>query len=334
MDPLTHIAVSIAASRAGLNRVTRLATPMLIVSGVAADLDWISALISPRAFLIGHRTFTHSLIGTAAIAFLTALCFTLVGRKHSTSPIRFAGALGVCTVGAGLHLLFDITNSYGVKLLWPFNQRWFALDILLKFDLWILAFLLMGILLPMLFRMVTEEIGAKQKSGSGTGGAILALAFVLVYVGGRYVLHTRAIDLLNSRLYQGATPLAIGAFPDSHSPFHWSGVIVTEAALFRVDVPVVFGSFDPFSAKLFYKPDPSPALDAARATNTAALFLSFARFPRARIENTDQGFHVEITDMRFEVGTPPGRSMTAVIDLNSQSQVTHEELKFGDLFGH
>ena len=36
--------------------------------------------------------------------------------------------------------------------------------------------------------------------------------------------------------------------------------------------------------------------------------------------------------MRFEIGTPPGHSMMAVIDVDENAHVTHEELKFGDLF--
>jgi membrane-bound metal-dependent hydrolase YbcI (DUF457 family) len=332
MDPFTHIAASIAASRAGLNRTTNWATPMLIVSGLAADLDWLTALSGPRAFLIGHRTFTHSLIGTAAIAIVTALCFTFAGRKHPTSLIRFSRAFIICTIGALLHVALDLSNSYGVKLLWPFSDHWIAMDILQKFDLWVLLVLVAGILVPMLFRMVTEEIGARQKSRGGASGAILALAIVLIYAGGRFVLHSRAMDLLNSRLYQGAAPVVAGAFPDSPSPFHWGGVIITDAALFRLDVPVVFGVFDPFAAKHFFKPEPSAALDAARATQTARLFMSFARFPRATVTNNDRGFQVEITDMRFEIGSPPGRSMAAVIDLDSQSRVIREELRFGDLF--
>jgi len=332
VDPFTHIAASIAASRAGLNRTTNWATPMLIVSGLVADLDWLTALSGPRAFLIGHRTFTHSLIGTAAIAIVTALCFTFAGRKHPTSLIRFSRALIICTIGALLHVALDLTNSYGVKLLWPFSDHWIAMDILQKFDLWVLLVLLAGILVPMLFRMVTEEIGARQKSRGGASGAILALAIVLIYASGRFVLHSRAMDLLNSRLYQGAAPVVAGAFPDSPSPFHWGGVIITDAALFRVDVPLVFGAFDPFAAKHFFKPEPSAALDAARATQTARLFMSFARFPRATVANNDRGFHVEITDMRFEIVSPPGRSMAAVIDLDSQARVIREELRLGDLF--
>jgi inner membrane protein len=331
MDPLTHIVVSIAASRAGLNKLSRLATPMLIVTSVAADLDWLTVFAGPRAFLLGHRTVTDSFCGAAVIAILTALIFTIATRKHPSSRINFPRALFVCSIGALLHVLFDLTNSYGVKLFWPFNEKWYALDSVAQFDVIILVILAAGILLPMLFRLVGEEIGTQRKT-KGVFSAIFALALVFAYVGARYVLHERAVTLINSRLYNGAPPLAVGAFPDSPSPFHWAGVIITESNLLRAEVPVIVGKYDPFAAKAFYKPEESPALDAARASSTATLFLSFARFPRAAVERNDRGYHIEITDMRFEIGTPSGHSMAAVIDVDENAHVTHEELKFGDLF--
>ena len=331
MDPLTHIVVSIAASRAGVNKLSRLAMPMLIVAGVAGDLDWFTALAGPRAFLLGHRTITDSICGAAAIAILTALIFTIATRKTSSSPIKFPRALSVCAIGAALHVLFDLTNSYGVKLFWPFNEKWFALDSVAQFDAIILVFLAGGILLPMLFRLVGEEIGAQRRT-KGVFSAIFAFVLVFAYVGARYVLHDRAVTLINSRLYNGAPPVSVGAFPDSPSPFHWAGVIITESNLLRAEVPVLIGTYDPFSAKAFYKPEESAAMDAARASSTAILFLSFARFPRAHVDRNDRGYHIEITDMRFEIGTPPGRSMMAAIDVDENAHVTHEELRFGDLF--
>jgi inner membrane protein len=331
MDPLTHIVVSIAAGRAGLNKVARLATPMLIVAGVAGDLDWLTALGGPRAFLAGHRTAADSLVGIAAIAIVAAACFALAARTQASSPVKFPRALIVCAIGASLHVLLDLTNSYGVKLFWPFSQRWYAWDLVAQFDLIILVILAAGIVLPMLFRMVGEEIGSQKKT-KGVVSAALAIVVMCAYVGARYVLHDRALALMNSRLYSGATPTAVGAFPDSPLPFHWAGVIVTEPLLLRVDVPVSVAIYDPLAAKPFYKPDASPALDAARASGAAQLFLSFARFPRATIEHTARGYHVEITDMRFEIGSPPGHSMAAVIDLDDQARVIREELKFGDLF--
>jgi inner membrane protein len=331
MDPLTHIVVNIAAGRAGLNKVTRLATPMLIVTSIAADFDWLTALVGPRAFLQGHRTITDSLCGAAAIAILTALCFALGTRKHSASPIRFFRALIVCSIGAALHTFFDLTNSYGMKLLWPVSDKWYALDSVSQFDVIILVILAAGILLPMLFRLVGEEIGAQRKT-KGVFSAVFALALVFAYVGARYILHERAVTLINSRLYNGAPPLSAGTFPDSPSPFHWAGVITTETTMLRAEVPVIVGVYDPFAAKIIYKPEESPALDAARVSATASIFLNFARFPRAHVERTDRGYHVEITDMRFEIGTPPAHSMAAVIDLDDRAKVVHEELRFGDLF--
>jgi inner membrane protein len=332
MEIITHLLLSIVIGRAGLNRLSRLAMPMLIASGLAADLDWLSAIGGPRAFLVAHRAASHSIIVAAMIAFLVALIFTLAGKRQTATPVRFSRAFLICGIGAALHLLLDVTNMYGVKLLWPFSDKWFALDIMSAFDLVLLAALAAGILLPILFRLVSEEIGERPKSRGAAVGAILALSLVVVYVGSRYVLHDRAVTMLTSRLYRGAVPLAVDAFPDSPSPFRWAGLVVTENAILRLDVPVVFGTFDPFSAKPFYKPDASAALDAARLTLTAQLFLGFARFPRATIRQSDSGFHVEITDLRFELGTPPGRSITAVIDLNPQSQVIREQVLFGDLF--
>ena len=331
MDPLTHIVVSIAASRAGLNKLSRRATPMLIATNIVADLDWLTALAGPRAFLLGHRTLTDSFCGAAAIAILTALIFTIATRKHSLSPIKFSRALFVCSIGALLHVLFDLTNSYGVKLFWPFNEKWCALDSVAQFDVIIFVILAAGIILPMLFRLVGEEIGAQRKTNRQISPG-LALVLVLADLAARPLLHDRAVTLVNSRLYNSAPPISAGAFPDSPSPFHWAGVIITESNLLRAEVPIVIGVYDPFAAKIIYKPEESSALDAARSSSTAILFLGFARFPRAHVERNDRGYHIEITDMRFEIGAPPGHSMMAAIDVDENAHVTHEELKFGDIF--
>jgi inner membrane protein len=332
MDPITHFLAAVAVSRAGFNRLTRHAGAMLIVSCMAGDFDWLAALFGPRAFLIGHHTATDSIVGAIVIAIIVAACFTFAGNRPDQPRIAFATALFVCAVGAGLHVLLDFADTYGVKLLWPANPRWYALDALPGFDLLLGFILFAGVAIPMLFRMITEEIGAHPESRGARIGAIIALIAAFGYTGARTVLHTRAVSLLNSRMYQGDAPSDVGAFPDSPSPFHWGGVVMTGDALLRVDVPVAFGTFDPLSAHAFYKPQPSAALDAARQTRTAAVFLNFARFPRATVAQTDSGFRVEITDMRFEVGSPPGRSPLARIDLDPRARVVNEELEFGDLF--
>ena len=329
MEPVTHALTSLALGRAGLNRATRLATPMLLVAGLAADLDWLSLAGGARTFLHGHRTATHSLAGTAAIALITAGVFWWLGRKHPAAPVRFLPAVAVAGVGAGAHLLMDLTNSYGVELLWPFRQTWYAWDLVHSIDPWVLILLLLGLLLPGLFRLISEEIGARPKRRGAQRGAIVALALLVLYMGGRWALHDRALEMLRSRIYHGETPLAVGAFPTGTSPLTWSGVVETDSALQQLEVSFTPGSiFDPDLGRTLFKPEPSPALDAARKSDVARQFLQFARFPRARVEKTADGYHVELRDLRFASPLSGGSGFVAIIELNRQFQVVNEELRY------
>ena len=172
MEPVTHALTSIALGRAGLNKITRAATPMLLVSGLIADVDWVTRLGGAAAFLRGHRTVTHSLVGTAAIIAAVAAASWLAGRKYPKFAVEIFPALAICTIGAGAHLLLDLLNGYGVKLLWPFSPKWYAWDLADAVDSWILFFLLVGLLIPELFRLVLEEIGSKPKRHGRQRGAI------------------------------------------------------------------------------------------------------------------------------------------------------------------
>jgi inner membrane protein len=331
MDAVTHALACVTIGRAGLAKTTRLAMPMLIVAGVAADADWLSAYWGPASFLKWHRTATDSLIGAAVIAVVTAALFTLWGRRRPSEPVRFWRALVVCGAAATTHVLLDLTNSYGVKLLWPFRQRWLATDLLAPLDIWLLGLLAFGALVPWIFRLATEEIGAKANpAASPTASIVLGLA--MFYVGWRWQHHEHALALLRSRLFHGETPLTVGAFPQATALFSWAGVVDTQNTLQTLSVPLLFpGEFDPLSARVFYKPDPSAALNAARATKTAATFLSFARFPWAEVEKTDRGFRVVLMDMRFDQELSGSHRVSAVIELNGQSQVVNEELRFGSI---
>jgi inner membrane protein len=330
MEPVTHALTSLALGRAGLNQSTRLATPMLLVAGLAADLDWLSLAGGARALLHGHRTATHSLVGTVAIALLTAGIFWGIGRKHAAAPVQFLPALIVSSAGAGAHLLLDLTNSYGVQLLWPFRATWYAWDLVYLIDPFVLAVLLLGLLLPGLFRLISEEIGARPKRRGPQRGAITALALLLLYAGGRWALHDRALEMLRSRVYRGETPLDVGAFPSGASPLTWSGVVETDNALLEIEVPLGPGGiFDPDLGRTYFKPESSPALEVARGSEVAREFLQFARFPKARVEKTADGYRVELRDLRFSSLLSGGSGFTAVIELNRQFQVVSERLLYG-----
>jgi len=329
MEPVTHALTSIALGRAGLNKVTRAATPMLLVSGMIADVDWITRLGGADVFLRGHRTVTHSLVINIVIAAGVAAGSWFVGRKYAKFDVKLFPALAICAIGAGAHLLLDMLNGYGLKLLWPFSAKWYAWDLADSVDSWILFFLLAGLLLPELFRLVLEEIGSKPKRGGRQRGAIAGFALVAMLIAGRAFAHGRAIALLDSREYRGQPPLVVAAFPKPSNPLLWSAVVETDNAVYNMEVPLGPGrEFDPELADVHFKPEPSVTLKNAVASSTAVEFLNFARFPLASVQPEGDGFQVLLRDMRFESELAGRRGVYAVIHLNAQSLVIGEHLEF------
>ncbi|MGB6200436.1 MAG: metal-dependent hydrolase [Candidatus Acidiferrales bacterium] len=345
MEPITQVLASVALARCGFKRVTPLALPIIVTAGLAPDLDWVSVFGGARAFLEGHRTVTHSLVGIVALAAVIAAVFILVDRQFNNSsranraetssapttatPYRFAPAFVAALAGGGLHVLLDLTNSYGVKLLWPFSSRWFAWDLTTSLDPWILFLLLAGLLLPALFRMITEEIGAKARRGAVDRGAAVALVLVAVFCCGRLILQRRATALIAAREYRGEGANAAAAFPQSLSPLAWSGVVDTDDTIDEVEVSFAPGAaFDPESARVFYKAEPSSALDAARRSDVGGAFLQFARFPLARVQTSGEGYRITLRDLRFDAVAGADRNVIAQIDVNANDQVTQQEFLF------
>jgi membrane-bound metal-dependent hydrolase YbcI (DUF457 family) len=310
VEPVTHALTSLALARVGQRRLPRFGTAMLVVAGVAPDLDYASCLGGAGSFLRYDRTLLHSLLSSFVLAIALAAAFYFValhrdkkasGLEDSRLPrLAFGMTFLVCAVGIAAHLLLDVVSSVGVRLFWPFRARWFAFDLLREFDVWILACLIVGLLFPMLIGLVSEEIGERKKRTSGGGSAIAALALILVYLAARGVLHSRAVDLLESHDYHGRVALAVGAFPESTSPFEWRGVVSTDNTIEELRVSFGIGrEFDSEHSATQYKPDDSPILEAGEETAVAQRFLTYARFPLASVVRTGNGYQFELRDARF-----------------------------------
>lgn len=330
MDPVTHALVSATLDRAGLRRIGPSALLILIASGTAADLDLLSYLGGAAPYFHYHNALLHSILGSAVLAITIAAVFCIFGRGLQREPLRFAPVLLLCAIGAGTHLLFDWLGAAGIALFWPFHAKWFALDILPQIDPWILVLLFAGLLVPALFRLVSEEIGERKKKKTVSKGAVIALLLVVVYATERGILHQRALQTLMAHDYHGAAPLSAGAFPDSVSPFLWNGLVATRNTIEEVSVPV--GSGDEFHAESslsIYKPETSLALNVAQRTPFAEQFLRFAQFPIAELQTIPAGSEVTIRDLRFASDPDASGNIRVVIDLDSQFHVRSEELEFG-----
>jgi membrane-bound metal-dependent hydrolase YbcI (DUF457 family) len=324
MDPLTHALASYTLKRAAFPRAARSTTIAMLIAGTVADIDVLSKFAGPSAFLTSYRTYCHSLLAALLFSLLVTLPFLLRKCPANENPLPPLPIFFAALSAAVFHLLLDLCQSSGVELFWPFSPRRFALDWAAPLDLWILGILLAGILLPTLSRLVTEEIGAKSKGPRGKVGASLALATMILYIVLRFVLHGNAVAAMESRTYRGESPRKSAAFAESGSPFRWHGIVETVSALHDVEVDVGPGaSFDPDSAITSYKPEPSPALDAARDTSVARRFLQVARFPKATVEKTPAGFHIILRDFPY---SRSGWHVHALIDTDLSGKILSQEL--------
>ncbi len=310
---------------------------MLVVAGVAPDLDYASYLGGAAAFLRFDRTLLHSAVGAAATACIVAGAFVAVVRvfptKRAPSPHGHAPklqtALGVCCIGVLAHLALDLVSGVGVNLLWPFRTHWFGLSLAANLDPWILVLLIAGILLPELFRLVSEEIGERKKGVRGRTGAIVALLLLIAYVVARADLYSNAMSLLMTREYHGRAPLTAGAFPSATTPFDWRGVVSTDNTLEESEVSLAPGvEFDSDRSLTHYKPQDSPVLDTGLRTEAAKRFLSYARFPLATVDRLEDGYRFELRDLRFAPGDNSANNIIVRIDFDSTMQINGRQFRF------
>ena len=337
MEPLTHTLTSLAFARAGQRRLPRFGTAMLIASGVAPDLDYLSYFGGAHAFMRFHRTVLHSLAGSALMVCVVAGVICALDRKYprrmaatekSFAPLAFSSAVAVCAIGAAGHLLLDLASGVGVQLLWPFKTRWSAWNLVSNFDLWILLLLAAGLLLPLLFKLVNEEVG-ERKRRTGRLAGFVTLFLLGFYFGAKAKLHSQAVDVLLAREYHGRIPLSAGAFPEGSAPFDWRGVVVTDDTLETIELAVGLNQpFDSSGSITHYKPQDSPELELGQRNPATAQFLEYAQFPIAKVERIEADYRFEVRDLRFEENDEEPANVFFRIDFGSHLQIRSEQFHF------
>jgi inner membrane protein len=284
-------------SRAGLDRVTPRATAIVLVAANLPDIDIVALAGGGPNYLHWHRYWTHTFLLSPVFALAAVAMVWLFGRPR----LPWVVASFVAWLGVLSHLFLDWSNQYGIRFLVPFSPRWYELDNTMLFDPWIYTACAFCLFAPLLGRLVGGEIGARPSNAPRRGWAILALAFFCVYFAGRGVIHSRMVEELDSRTYDGANALRVAAFPTSTSPFRWRGVAESTTAWHVYDLDA-FATFDPDSGRTLFKQDHTPAMDAAAQTPACGTFKEFAQYPlwiavpSGEVEN---GTQVDLVDLRF-----------------------------------
>lgn len=333
MDNITHTLLGVAFSKAGLNKKVPNAAILLMIGANLPDIDIVSGFWGNLAYLKYHRGITHSFLGVTLLGLaLAGLAYGL--HRHSQklnpskSPPSFKALLWVCMIGTWSHLLLDFTNSYGVRPFMPFNSRWVAWDIEFIIDPVILLILLSGLFMPMLFRLISEEVSSTKQRRTGRGGAVVALVLILSLWGLRDYNHRVAIAKISAFTYRDQEPNAVFAMPEPGNPFQWNGIVETDDAYFTMKLGPGFSSTDASQAQVFYKPGPSEALRVAQQSFTGKTFLGFARVPIYTIEKRGDSLLITIRDLRFASATRRRRGFNATILLSKDLQVLNQRFRF------
>jgi membrane-bound metal-dependent hydrolase YbcI (DUF457 family) len=327
MDLGTHVLASFALTRAAFPRAPRSVLLVACAAGTIADVDGLSALFGPSAYLNWHHTYTHSLFTAVLLAVIFSVVYRFFFPQQLQTRFSVLAIFVLTLLAQCLHLFLDLCQADGVLLFWPFSAAQIAQDWLTFVDPVILSVLVAGILLPLLFRLVSDEIGARDKKPRGKVGAIIALAVIALYIGARALFHASAVAALDSRTYHGEVPRRTAAFPISTSPFRWNGIVETESALHEITVDIAQSTpLDTDAAVTIHKPEASAALDAARNDPIALAFLRVARFPKATIEKTEAGYRVQLRDLRFTAAGSSRREIAAILELNSTGKIVTQEL--------
>lgn len=329
MDNITHTLTGLMLSRAGLDRLTARSAAILMLATNTPDIDTVTALGGVHTYLDHHRGFTHGLPMLPMMAVWPVLVTGLWPRRPA--DYSWPGAYALSCLGVLSHLLMDWTNVYGIRLLAPISAEWFRLDTTAVIDLWIWLVLLAAVAWPMLARLVASEIGARQ-ARPGTGIARFAIAFLLAYDFGRYVLHARAVETLNARRYDAGPPKQIAALPHFINPLQWSGLVELPGRWRVIPLNLAASSdFDPEAGQTWFQAEPSPALSAARRQ---APFQVLERFSQTLLwqsallpgEADAAGTEVKAMDLRF--GDPVEGSFTSRAVVRPDGSVAESSFQF------
>ncbi|MFY9618892.1 MAG: metal-dependent hydrolase [Pyrinomonadaceae bacterium] len=144
MDPFTHTLVGLTAAKAGLKRLSPLATTVCMLAANSPDSDVVVGFVTDRwTYLHHHRGITHSIVGVIALAFIVP-AIVWVGeriwaRLRGNQPrTRYRGLLLASLIMTATHPLMDWTNNYGVRPFLPWINRWFYGDLVFIVDPYIL----------------------------------------------------------------------------------------------------------------------------------------------------------------------------------------------------
>jgi inner membrane protein len=294
MDNLCHTLVGAALGYAGLRHKSRLANAALMISANLPDLD-VLVLATDTPSVAFRRGWTHGVLAQLVLPLALTGVMLLVGLRRAAKPdappLNAGWLLLLSYIGVYSHVFLDFLNNYGIRLLTPFEWRWFYGDTLFIMDPWLWLALGAGVWLSRRLRSARP--------------ARVALAVAALYIGVMLVSARVARETVIEawRQQRGSEPLALMVGPSPITPFERQ-IIVDAGDHYATGTliwPPIAVAFNPDPVP---KNDRNEAVRAARQRPAFQAFLIWSRFPFFQLEEDAGGTRVSVGDMRFTLANP------------------------------
>lgn len=297
MDPVCHTLVGASLGEAGLKRRTALGMATLLLAANMPDID-VAVFATDTMAVSFRRGWTHGVLALAVLPAVLAGLMLLLDRwwrQRRADPPPAAdprGLLLLAYIGTWSHPILDYLNTYGIRLLMPFSERWFYGDALYIVDPWMYLLLGGGLALA----RWRAHRGSPRPWQPARAGLVLAGIYVALMLGSNHWARAVVRSGLERAGQAGARFMVTPTFAD---PLHREVVVDTGG---RYEKGVLWFEPVPHFRPLGYGVDTNlsnPLAARAAGTPEARAFLRWARFPFFVIEPPGAGPRILLNDYRY-----------------------------------
>ena len=287
MDNLTHTLVGAALAEAGLKKRTPLGAATLMIGANFPDID-VLALFLPGSIDL-RRGVTHGFLALAILPFVLAWLMQSydrnVRRKRdpAATPADFRQLTILSALAIWTHPTLDYMNTYGMRWLMPFVNKWFYADGLFIVDIYLLIILGAGVWWS---RRVQRTRPARVALAGLAGYVVMMLG--ITTIGRAQLLRLSP----GSRVMLG--PVAVAPWIRSVIADEGQHYLIGHWSLFSGFVEEGSGRIP----KQEFQAD-REAIIRARAHPEARPFLRWSRFPRYSVHREGSTTVVYMDDMRY-----------------------------------
>ena len=347
MDNLAHTLVGATLAQTGLKRWTPLGTATLVIGANLPDVDGFITFAGEDTALLFRRGWTHGVLAMAVWPWVLAGAMLLWDarvrrRRHPEAPpARLGPLVGLAYLSVLSHPALDWLNTYGVRLLMPFDGAWFYGDALFIIDPWLWLLMaaaavlahtrtrrgitfwaVLGLAASALV-LVPGLVPVEAKVAWGVGVALILVlrrlpgapvrrvervaavctGVLLVYIGAMLVgTHLAERQAARWLEARGLSVEHVMAGPLPARPFARDVIALVPGQYLFVEVDWLADERLGFSGPALPREAPGPVVQAALAAPQVRGFRNWLRFPTWRVSRTDKGWRVVFLDVRYSRG--------------------------------